>query len=600
MITIPNRETKTLVQVNRGKVFGDLWATFNIDLQDSPGIIKLGNRLKTTTTTSDDADLGLPVAFKHFDDRFWTIAGAKIFKNTGSVSSAFVEDSSSGVATDYNEDYSDLEVFNDLLVGVTDDSVYSKVSNGSGTGAWTARSTALSSSYHKLLYFKKFDRLYVTDSETKIKSVDTSGWTFTTSGDYYIDLGNTVGSISTIAATSERIWIGTVRNSNSASAQDATSRAVILEWDGISNQVTKEYPIDAQGVLAIVIKDGVPIIMDSNGILRQFSGYSFDEIGRLPVGDRGLLYRATVSNIPKFIHPNGLAVNRNGNILALINNRNSDSSSINSINENLPSGIWEYSKTNGFIHKHSFSYMPVGSTTVTDYGQNRISQAGALMYAGYYDTSAVGRSTILCGAEYFTDATSTTNGVFVDARFITDGTNTDGQRFGYLTSTWKWSRGFKDTWQKLAVKYRELLTSSDRITLKYRTREETAISASITWLNETTFHTTTDVSGLEGYEVEITQGTGSGKCVHIQTIQSSAPWRVTIDESVAGVTTGTAKVRIQNWKKAFQVSDQITESTFKTLNRVVSERIQLKCCMQFTGENELHEVGIISEENQPM
>jgi hypothetical protein len=592
MITIPNRQTKKVTQTNRSKILGDLWASFNLDLQSDLGLIKVSPRLKLNTGSVSNQ--GLSVAFEAFDVNVWTIAGTRVFKSSAhNLISAFTEDASTGALTDYDPIYSDLGTFNAVLMSSSTTKILSKAEDGAGAGAWTARYSLVSpTSNHKLCYFSKFNRLYFIDEFTKIKSMDTS-YSTATSGSYFFSHPSyKLGLIYTIEASDTDIWIGTIvatlPGSNSSFAQ-----ASILRWDGItSSSITAEYKVKAKGVLALCRDDrGIMHAIDSRGALLAFNGSGFEEIARLPL-NRDYLANAITSNYNSFIHPNGFKFTRNGTFIVLVNNLVGDSGG--TIKENLSSGIWEYHKDTGFVHRQSLSYTPMAGSVITDHGQNRVSAIGALYEADIYSASASGKPTIICGANYFTDATTVASGIFIDDPLDTT------QKYGYFVTSWIQSQNLKDTWQKLALKYRKLLDSGDKIIVKYRTTEVAATDISITWVNTTSFTTTTNVLGKEGYEVEITQGTGSGKCSHITLISNNAgTYTVTVDETYTGVTTGTAKVRVQAWVKCLTIADQTTESNMTALGKT-SERIQVKCCLQFTGENELHELAIINKEHTPL
>lgn len=604
MIIIPSRETKTLKQTNRGNVLGHLWSTWNIDLQSNPGAIRVGNKMKLNTNTAGAANLGLPVAFRNFDTRMFCVAGTRVFRSSGNdLISGFSEVGDGGDPTTCDSKYSDMEVFETKLFVSTGSStsLFYKPSNGAGTGIWTSVASAYSSSFpHKLAYLKKNNRLYWSDNNTEIKSLSSDLVTVATSGDYFIDLGDNDGYIATIEASSNRIWIGMIETVS----KNATKGATIFEWDGISNQALNKYTIEAQGALAIEIRNDIPYVMDSKGRLLEFRGSGFEEVGRLPI-DRELLEGGNSSWNQRFIHPNGLTTTADGTILALVQNVLADSSS--SIKENFPSGIWEWSRENGFVHKHAITLQPMATTTITDNGQNKLyvntgsdlMGVGALVTANLFGgRSASGRSDLICGARYYTDATTDTFGIFIKAPFPTDNaTTTESKKYGYFVTQWIQASAIKDSWKKIALKHKKLLSSSDEIILKARTTEADPIYIDMTWVNTTSFTTTTDVSALVGYEVEVIQGTGSGKCSHISSVTGSGTYTVTVDETYTGVTTGTAKARVQAWKKLLNISDQTSESkVISTL--LISERIQLKICMDFTGNNEVREVIIVNSPNE--
>lgn len=582
MIYIPSRETKQLVQSNRSKIFGNIWSSFNLDLKSSLGLIRVSPRLRVNT--SGVTNQGISVAFRNYDQRIFTIAGTRIFKNTttNDLTTAFVEDASTGAKTDYDPNYSDMEFFNSVLCATTPTKLVSKAEDGSGTGAWTERATlTTSTSLHKLHYFRKYDRLYFIDEFKKIKSIDTS-WSVATSGsDYAIDLTYNNGVPYCLASDSNDIWIGTIIQNN-ASIVNNFQGASILRWDGIDSQITAEYRIKAQGVLALCKDDkGLMHAIDTNGSLIAFNGDGFSEIGRLPV-NKNILANATTGLYNSFIHPNGFTYSKNGTFLVLVNNLNGDNGS--TINENLPSGIWEWSSETGFVHRQSVTYNTLANSTITDYGQNRVSRVGALYEPNIYNSGSGGKPTLICGVTYYTDASSTTSGIFVDDP------NDTIQKYGYLVTSWILSQNIKDTWNNVYSRHKSLLDSSDRIVMKYRTREESATEASITWTLTNAFTTTTDLSGMVGYEVEVIQGTGSGKCAHITAVTGSGTYTITLDEDFTGVS-GTAKVRVQNWTKSGVVSSQSDEFYKFTIGKT-SERVQIKCCVLFTGEDELYELAL--------
>lgn len=592
MIILPNRETKILRQVNRGNILGELWSSFNLDLQSNLGAIRVSPRLSINTAGASNQ--GRMVAARTFDQRIFAICGTRVFKNSAyNFVSSFAEDASTGAVTDYDPLGSDMENFNSTLVVTSDGAVLSKAANGSGTGAWTSRATlsVTSNGIHKLCYFQRHNRVYYLDGDNVIKSMDTS-WSEATSGDYYLSLSSNYGIFNTMATDIDNIWIGTI-HSNPTSTLRGMTGASILRWDGQTSAVF-EYKIKAQGVQALCKDDsGVMHAIDSNGSLLRFDGGAFTEIARLPL-DKKLLKNAADYGYNSFVHPNGFTYSRNGTFLVLVNNLNGDNGG--TINENLPSGIWEYHPDTGFVHRQSASYNAVGGDVNQDFGQNRVADVGALYAPDIYSTSATGKPTLIAGINYYSDASTEVSGIFVDEPLD------DVQKYGYFVTTWLTSQGIKDTWARIWTKHRQLLDSGDKIIIKSRVREVAPTEISITWVNTTSFTTATDLTGYEGYEVEVIQGDGSGKCSHITTIaydDQAELYTITVDETYVGITTNTAKARVQDWKKLGSVTGQSDESYSMNIDET-SERIQLKVCMQFTGEDEVHEIAVVNKQDQPI
>lgn len=603
----PENQGFTYLQTNRSDDLGSLWSTFNLDFQSNLGAMRLAQKLVTNTTSSDDAQLGTPGAFEYFDNRWFSICNTCVFKNTDpNLTDGFVEDASTGAQTNYNFIYSDLAVFNDRLWSTTATTLYSKAS-GSGTGTWTSRDTLATNVVHKLAYLKKFNRLYFTDTITAVSSINTSDVVANSTGDYFIDLGTTTGQITTMVATSTDIFIGTGINQTSTAID--SFYGAILQWDGISAQPTAEYRLNAGACLAMTVYESVPYAIDSEGVVLKFTGYSFEEIGRLPI-NRNLLVGATFPvTTGRFVHFNGMTATKNNTLLIAVNNLQWDPSQ--TITENLPSGIWELDLgTGNFTHKYSFTLKSLASSTITDYGQNRISAIGAIKINPLNMstiTTTPGRSLILAGSSYYTDASSTKSAIFIDSPDKPT-TDTEGQKRGYFVTTWFNSQEIADKWIRSWLTFRRFLNSDDKIILKYRLNEEDPVEATITWTSTTTFTTTTDVSayaptanpfnGTTGGEVEVIQGTGSGSCTHISSIsEAGGTYTVTLDTAVTGVT-GTAKARFQKWIKMFpEVTGQVNSYAQIAIGSLADIQCQIKGVLEWTGDDEFYKMIVVSNED---
>lgn len=584
----------TFLQVNRGDDIGNIWSSMNLDFQSNLGVLKIAPRMLLNTSSSTDADLGLPIAFTEFDGSWWALCGGVIFRTGSGVADpneAFTQDSSSGALTTYDGD-DDMVVFDNRLFTSNTAGLYAKTSYA---GAW-ALITA-SASHGILQYFRKFNRLYVSNgSEIESLSADD---VFADAGDYTITLpaGFTVVCMT---ETSDSIWIGTINQ------EDLSGRGSVFRWDGISAQATERYYLEANEIRSLVTLNDIPYLADSDGILREFTGSSFSEASRLPFGVGKKLPKGTASAVAqnRYIHRRGLLSTKNDTILALVRNTYEDSDI--SVPENLPSGVWEWSKDFGFTHKYSISYTPRETTTITDYGQNRVWAVGALASANVADDSSDRNGSIFVGAQYYTSSTTTapTNyGIFYDD------SNNLIQKKGYFVTTWFNSEQIQDKWERLWTVYKRFETSGDSLVMKYRTFEDDAVVADITWVNTTTFTTTTNITdygptatgfnGTVGGEVEFIQGTGSGACVHITNIsESGGTYTVTINEAVTGVTTGTGKARFQKWILLNPSKPQDLVSSYSQMAIGQSNpRIQTKGCMTMTGDGEFTKMALFSNED---
>lgn len=604
MIKFPQQGTP-IIQAAKGNLQGSLWSTFNIDLQENPGRIRLGRKLNVVTSTADDADITTaPCAFEYFDSSWWVIAGSKIFKNDdNSLATTFTEVTSSGVPTSFDIDNSDLAVFNDRIWASTNTALFSASST---SGAWTNRDNFASSSVkHKLAFLRSTNRLYYIDDDTSVNSIDDSDVVGSSIDSYYVDLTlNPFGNrLTTLVAFQNNLYISAIAAGNTG--QSSTTDGFVYVWNGIDSTVQDGIKINSAGIRAFATSEDSLYAVDVNGRFLRYSGYGFEEIARLPYNNipgRGST-DADTSDAGFNIDPNGLQATPNGTLLCLVNGRKV-SGPDPLLWENVPSGVWEVDlKTGSCTHKHSITYKGINSTTVTDFGQYRVFGVGALKLQTVnglpnVDTT-LGTSTLACGASYYSDSgTAAADG---SAIFALTGMNAstlkEEEKRGYFVTTWIDSNDMQDTWQKIGIKHRKYLDSDDKIVVKYRTTEADPTYANITWTSTTTFTTTTDISSYwtsgTGGEVEVTQGPGGGVCAHITNITNNAgTYTVTIDEIATGVSNGnTAVARFQSWIKIAALTQQNLESEVNALG-VSSERIQFKVVMHFTGDGEFHQMQV--------
>ncbi len=321
--------------------------------------------------------------------------------------------------------------------------------------------------------------------------------------------------------------------------------------------------------------------MDSNGVLSSFSGNGPVELGRLPFPKNSIPTGIADAINDRFIHPNGMHFTRNGTIRMLINNL----APSGNVNENCPSGIWEWSKETGLVHLAPLTYNPMGTTTITDFGQNQVSRVGALV------STVNSARNLFAGATIFTDGSNTKSAIFIsDPSDIV-------RKAGYFVTTKIPANFVRDHWQKLYLRFRKFLDSTDKIVLKYRLSESAPVYFSISaWPNTTSFTTTaSQIVGKEGQEVEVLQGAGSGFCAHIISITgpSGGQYTVTLDETITGATS-TGNARVQNWIKMPAITNQTLDFAKKSIDSP-SAWVQIKCFMLFTGEDEVNELALTSK-----
>ncbi|NBW09200.1 MAG: hypothetical protein EBR82_14370 [Caulobacteraceae bacterium] len=606
MIQIP--ETTKWRQPNDSDKSGELWASFNLDLTENEGSLRLSKRLLLNTGTADIAQItGAPARILRTGSLIKFIAGTaggtagSVFYGDSTVFGTYTRDATSNAPTKIDSTLDDAVYANAALYVVSRStannavmSFYKKI--GDLTWAETTLDVSLQTGLTVSLATSGIsgaNRVYCATQESRVISWSTAD-SVSLTGNYTLDLTpgylDSNKHITKILVGSNRLWILT--------ANLIGGRGHVYEWDGYSSNYQNEYELESSGALAGVIHNDIPYIMDTNGNLCAWNGGSFKVLTGFNRENNKFLYKPQSATNDRFIHPNGMTVIDN-QIHMLINNQNYDNGG--TIEETIPSGIWKYDEAKGLVHAYSVSQYK-SSDTLKDFGAVRIASAGALTEMVLPSTSASDDGTFLAGFGYYTDATTAKYGIFYENNIDTLA------KAGYLVTRKISSVGsggvgaIKNNWQKIYTLYRKFLTSNDIIEVKYRTIDAPPVEATITWTSTTTFTTTTDVSSYwtsgTGGEVEVLQGIGAGRCSHLTSVVYNAgTYTCTVDQTYTGAT-GTAKARFQSWKKIKTINTQLDTSDETIINNV-SNWIQFKVWMSWTGKNEIEKLVIINENSYP-
>lgn len=563
-------------QQNLGDFFPELNSTFNIDLTDEQGKLKISPRMLINTKDTD-ADLGVPSAFAYNDNisKWMAICNTAIFLGGNSPSDAFVQDTATDSPTIGNS-RADLTVFNisgnDRAV-VVSDNVYVMDSDGSD---WdTVGSTVVGNAGGAPgIVFKGY--YYYCVSRTVMNSVNSS----LVAGTYSLDTNDYSQFINCGTKNSDYIWLGTLAN-------PGVQFSLVYKWNGSATSVTSIYEIPARGVLAMCVLNNTPYLIDSEGTLRKFNGGGFYEIARLPFDNKKILPNPIgTSSLNRMVHFNGMIAD-DDRILINVNASYADGT----LDENVPSGWWCYTELNGLHHLSSPSLWENGvSSSETDFGAMKISQVGAIAKAKHAVTADNG--SILAGYQYYTDATTKHEAIFFNDL------NDTKKKYGSFTSYWMKTDSLKENWTDVCLGLKKLLNSTDRVNIKWRQSKSVSAEYTGTWTSTTTFTVSSDLSAYEGYEIEVLNGVGAGKASHISSASYSNPTTtVTVDETYAGAT-GTFIFRLQQWTKLATFTDQTDEIPVFGIETSASRKIQLKICVECTGKFELDEIIVNNSINQ--
>lgn len=588
MISIPNKDNPILRQSNRAKRRGNIVESFNLDLRSNTTAIR-GTRSKVSVSENtvsglDFVPVGIP-GIHSYNNSIVIMTGKASSRVQVGGNSAWdsFSDISSGFTTSGN--YGDFAIHNGQLWATSASDLHYTIDNDSFTSA----SASLSSTSPHLLAVLG-NRLYVTNNLDQVDTV--SGTTYSATGTGTLDLGIDGYVITMLSTGNDRVWVGASPTGNNATAQISW----VFEWDGESeNSPIRKYRIDSPGILAGTIWNDIPYVLDIQGRLLEFRGNGFYEVARFPIEKKRTFWGLGSSlNDGRAVHPRGMAV-VDDEILINVANRLETSSSDPEF-ANFPAGVWAYNQENGLYHKYSSSYVLTSTTSVSDYGQYNIEMAGPIYPFRPNNPDTTEGGSVLWSAKIFEDSDNADeDGIW--ALFVDDTLDTT-EKWSYFITSEIHASNIADTWQKIYAKYKKFLNSADKVVVKYKTEATNVNDYDLTWSSTSTLTTATDVSSyVKGDELQIIQGTGSGKSAHITDISLvGSTYVITLDDTFTGVS-GTCVGRFDKWIKCGEATyaDGAKWKELPIPKDNVSPMIQFKVCMQFTGENELYGLHVVNK-----
>jgi len=492
---IPNRDGQTR-QKNVGDVYGELWATRNIDLTTSPGKIKLARpteQIVTDTQLEGDRIEGIAVYGGSSDVHFLTDNHLYKISVDGT---GFSE----RVAVSGGKDL--ISAF-DLLLIPTDDDIASWNDSTLVTDYWTntLSGTALDTNYPHNLHLSEEGQatLTVTDGP-KIRYYRKTG----TTKHFSINLLEQHIAIS-LASGSRSNWVGTYSTTG--------DNAFVYEWKVGNEEATEKYEVEARAVLAMQTLNDVPYLITERGELQKFNGVGFTTVNTLPIynepifldGVETALVQSNNSSRP--VHPKGMKRFADGLLITI----NTEAVDGDNPNDRALSGNWYFNPANNSLHHlHGFD------------GDAETNSSAPLFTVNDKN----GR--VYFGGEKILSGSSDEVGLF------RENLTADAVNYGYFVTTEMHADNFEDIFKSMFLS--SLQDTSDKIVVKYREGKSLSlpIFGEATWLDGSTFNTTEDFSALSvGDEIEIMRGAGAGRCAHITEISASAStYSITLDTEI--------------------------------------------------------------------
>lgn len=581
-------DNKKIVQGNYGELLSNLFASFNIDLQSNRGKIRVSPKTyiyNAKSTNSDTATLKYPSAFVRSSangtDSYWILCDKQLIRvdasSDASWGSLAVDTSTSTPTSILGYKVSDMVDWGGYLYvsGSTD------IVRLPGNTTWASWWNALSGNPlltqdipHPLCV--GFNNLFLCGDGTGVVYSDTLG-TFSKSRLTF----KSQFEVLWIISSSTEYWIG-CRNKKGGQGE-------VFMWDGVSQNFNSNYKIGSEIPLAGIIKDNVCYVLNNIGQLLAFNGSGFSEVARLPIAN----YREfswidqTAGNDIFTVHKNGMTL-INNNINILVNSNLNAYTSNLLILEEMPSGIWEYTPENGLVHKYSIT-KDIANLTTNDYGSPIITFAGFIYpYNKTYSSFIAG------------GAVGTTHMIFRE-----DSADSIA-KCGYIITPLIQTREVQENWQKMFFNIKQLLNSTDKIRIKYRTYKKAfgvgtyrgeQLALEYTWVDSTHLSiaaTTAQLNLAVGDEIEIMTGIGAGLSANITAITGTSTITLTIDETVSGAS-GTCTARLANWTDIGQSITTQGLEWFKFPLALNSAWVQFKIVMLWKGKNEIEKIIIKSD-----
>ena len=509
--SIPNSQGQ-IRQSNSGDIFGELHETFNIDLTTNQGKIKTSNRLGKVLV--EGTHIGTPAGF--VDMLTWGSYYYILTEDSGYRCSVLDDPTNSSnwassVAT-HDSDLSSTAVIFDGQMRISTNTDISRW-NGGGSYAtdwWTNDESgdALTTSVPHVMEVVQSQKetLYVTDG-AQVQYLEKGSTT------KVVELDSNVIASCLASGLSGAMWVGTYNETN---GNAYVYEIYTGEVTGSTPTYRQAYPINAQAVLAIWMKDNNPHILTEKGEIQAFNGAGFITIEEFPIRfDSKTLEgvqsgQIQSSNRSRPVHPRGVRTHEDSVFFNINLNSEEDEYSVNT---RAHSGIWEYNYVTQVLN-HRFS--PAHQTT--DYGSSKTNFGYPLMIVDnqYTFLMSGGFDSVNSLDNVYMTISGTPQSWFV-TKEISSGTVADAYEAVYHKA------------KTLAV--------GEEIVTQYRTSKRDTVYATANWLTTTSFTTTTDVSAIQDGElIRVSHGYASGDYCNVVSITSSATtWTVTVDRAIGAV-----------------------------------------------------------------
>ena len=539
-----------------GKYSGNLWQTFNIDLEKEQGRLRLGDKFRILTDGDDSAVPGLPYKFLRTNadvtDRWWCLSSTKMLKTAGT--NPFVAYAADGI-TNTPTDPLDMEthesVNGEQRLVVTRDADIAILNLSGAANAWTAswwdttlaQAALTTGKAHPIARLQRL--LAIGDVVSQVGAIHTIDKNDTVSASRLTFPSGYEPRI--ILASSDLFWIG---------LQNIFGQgAMIVSWDGSSAAYNNEYK-DILGSFPLTgwIINNIPYFIDEVGYIYKYTGGGFSVIQQFPMVEEGLVFSSTVAST-NTIQVYGSTKDRH---LVYINVGAPTAS------RRMRSGIWCFNTLNrNLYHFRGIGQHKTAGTDI-DYGATPLFRPGAIKYI--FD-GANSINDLLIGGAVYKNYTSTTKTVIGQTISVKNQASNAGRNRGYFITPYVPIEEAMAAWEGLWLKFKRFVNSNNRIIVRWRVldplrdadgNDESVLQATGTWVSTTTFTCVVPTGVAVGDTVEVMAGDNAG-CVFNISILSATPdgaatITVTIDEAAPTSSTIGALFNFDNWNSETALS----------------------------------------------
>lgn len=552
---MPIPQNKQWLGVYPGKYAGDIYQSFNIDLEKEQGRLRLGDKFRILTDGDDAAAPGLPYKFLRTNadatDRHWALTSTKMLKTAGT--NPFVAYAADGLSSSPT-DALDMETHESAngeqrLVVARDADL--AILNKSGTAnAWTAswwqstlsQSALATGKHHPLARLQRL--LTIGDVVSQVGAIHTIDKNDTVSASRLTFPAGYEPRVTIV--TSNRYWFG-LQNIFGGPG-------MIAEWDGFSLSYNQEHYLLGSFPLTGFVARNTPYFIDEAGYIYEYQGYGFEPIRQFPMVEEGLVFSSLIAST-NTIQPYGATVDRH---LAYINVGAPTTS------RRMRSGIWCFNtKNKNLYHTRGIGQHKTANTDV-DYGQTPLFRPGAVKFI-FDGANAI--NDLLIGGGVYINYSSTTKTVIGQTISNKNRSSNTGRNRGYFVTPYIPTEHVNALWNGLWMKWKKFVDSGNRIVIKWRVIEplkdtdendESVLQATGTWASTTTFTCVVPTGVAVGDEVEVMSGDNAGCSFNISTLSAtpdgSTTITVTISEAAPTSSTNGGLFRFDNWKTETAIS----------------------------------------------